>query len=67
MKINTKTLIYLYAIALFLITDLLATEIIHAIKTGEFDYLNLLIYIVLDVFFIVKIIQLGKFSNSEKN
>lgn len=67
MKINIKILIYIYAIALFLITFLFAKEGIHALKTANYDITNLLIYAVLVCFFIYKIIKLGKISNSKND
>jgi hypothetical protein len=67
MKINIKTLIYLYTIALFLLTFLLARDIIHGIKSGNFDFTSLIIYAICIVFFAVKIDQLGKISNKKND
>jgi hypothetical protein len=67
MKIKIKTLIYLYTIALFLLTFLLARDSIHGIKTGNFDFLSLIIYALCVSFFAFKINKLGKISNSKND
>jgi hypothetical protein len=67
MKINIKTLIYLYTTALFLLTFLLARDTIHGLKTGNFDFISLIIYGVCVVFFAIKINRLGKISNSKND
>ena len=67
MKINIKTLIYLYTIALFLLTYLLAREIIIGIKTANFDFISLAVYVVFVSYFTFKINKLGKISNSKND
>jgi hypothetical protein len=67
MKVNIKTIIYLYTIALFLLTFLFARDIIHGIKTGNFDFISLIIYAVCLGFFAFKINRLGAKSNSKKD
>jgi len=53
MKVNIKTIIYLYTIALFLLTFLFARDIIYGIKTGNFDFISLIIYAVCLGFFCI--------------
>ncbi|MEY4038979.1 MAG: hypothetical protein RIR67_1291 [Bacteroidota bacterium] len=67
MKINIKTLIYLYTIALFLLTFLLARDSIRGLKTGNFDFISLIIYAICVGFFAFKINRLGKISNSKND
>jgi hypothetical protein len=67
MKINIKTLIYLYTVALFLLTFLLARDIIYGIKTGNFDFTILIVYAVFVGYFAFKINKLGKISNSKND
>ncbi len=67
MKINFKTLIYLYTIALFLLTFLLARDSIYGLKTGNFDFISLIIYAICVGFFAFKINKLGKISNSKND
>ncbi len=67
MKVTIKTLIYLYTIALFLLTYLLAREIIIGIKTTNFDCISLVVYSVCVSYFVFKIYKLGKLSNSKND
>lgn len=67
MKVNVKTIIYLYTVALFLLTFLLARDIIHGIKTTHFDCISLVVYSVCVSYFVFKIYKLGKISNSKND
>ncbi len=65
MKISKTTLIYLYAIALFVMTFLLAKSIITSFKTNDYDYFKLITNGLIMLYFIIKIVKLGKEQNNE--
>jgi Ca2+/Na+ antiporter len=65
MKISKTTLIYIYAVALCLMTFLLAKRVITSINTNEFDYFKLVANLILIVYFIIKIVKLGKEQNNQ--
>jgi hypothetical protein len=67
MKISKTNLIYIYAIALCLMTFLLAKRIITSFKTDDFDYFKLIANAVIIIYFIIKIIKLGKEQNNQEN
>ncbi|MEN9929013.1 MAG: hypothetical protein RLZZ231_934 [Bacteroidota bacterium] len=67
MKISKNTLIYIYALALCLMTFLLAKRTITSFKTNEFDYFKLVANFILIVYFIIKIVKLGKEQNDQGN
>lgn len=60
-------IIYLYTIALFLLTYLLATEIINGFKSSNFDYTSAIVYAVFICYFAFKINRLGAKFNSKKD
>ena len=65
MKISKTTLIYIYAVALCLMTFLLAKRVITSFNTNEFDYFKLVANLILIVYFIIKIVKLGKEQNNQ--
>jgi|688.fasta_scaffold2339260_1 hypothetical protein len=65
MKISNTTLIYLYAIALFVMTFLLAKSIITSFKTNDYDYFKLIANGLIMLYFIIKIVKLGKEQNNQ--
>ena len=65
MKLNNKTLVYVYVVALFILTYLLASRIIVGIKTQEFDYIRLSVNFVLLIYIIIKVVKLGKIENDK--
>lgn len=67
MKISKTNLIYIYAIALCLMTFLLAKRIITSFKTDDFDYFKLIANGIIIVYFIIKIIKLGKEQKEPNN
>ena len=67
MKISKTNLIYIYAIALCLMTFLLAKRIIISFKTDDFDYFKLIANGIIIVYFIIKIIKLGKEQNNNSS
>ena len=67
MKISKTNLIYIYAIALCLMTYLLAKRIIISFKTDDFDYFKLIANGIIIVYFIIKIIKLGKEQNNNSS
>lgn len=66
MKLDNKTLIYIYAAVLFVLTFLFAQRLITSLKTQEFDYIRLSVNLVLLVYIIIKVIKLGKTENDKK-
>ena len=64
MRISKTTLIYIYALALGLMTFLLAKRVITSFKSNEFDYFKLVINLGIIVYFVFKIVKLGKEQNN---
>ena len=64
MKLNNKTLIYIYTVVLFILVFLFASRLITSIKTQEFDYLRLSVNFGLLVYIIIKVVKLGKVENN---
>jgi hypothetical protein len=65
MKISKTTLIYLYALALCVATFLLAKRFILSFKTNDYDYFKLIANGLIIIYFIIKIIKLGKEQNNQ--
>ena len=65
MKLNNTTLIYIYAVVLFVLTYLLAARLITSFKTNEFDYLRIGLNVVLLIYLIIKVVKLGKTENNK--
>ena len=65
MKISKTTLIYLFALALCVATFLLAKRFILSFKTNDYDYFKLIANGLIIIYFIIKIIKLGKEQNNQ--
>jgi hypothetical protein len=65
MKLDNKTLVYIYIAVLFILTYLLASRLITSFKTQEFDYLKLSVNFGLLVYIIIKVVKLGKIENDK--
>lgn len=65
MKINNKVLLYAYVAFLFVLTFLLASRIIKAIKTHEFDYIKIGANLVILLYILYQVIKLGKIENDK--
>ena len=65
MKLDNKTLIYVYAGVLFILTFLFVQRLITSFKTQEFDYLRLSVNLGLLVYIIIKVVKLGKIENDK--
>ena len=65
MKLNNKTILYIYIGVLFILTFLFTRRLIASFKTLEFDYLKLTINLVLLIYIIVKVVKLGKLENDK--
>lgn len=65
MKLNSKTILYIYIVVLFILTFLFTSRLITSFKTQEFDYLRLSINFVLLLYIIFKIVKLGKIENDK--
>ena len=65
MKISKTTLIYLYALALCVATFLLAKRFILSFKTNDYDYFKLIANGLIIIYFIIKLIKLGKEQNNQ--
>jgi hypothetical protein len=63
---NNKIKLYLFAILLFLMSYLLASQVILSAKTSECNYLKLIFYFVAIVLLILQIIHLSKIENKPK-
>ena len=66
MKLDNKTLIYVYACVLFILTFLFVQRLITSFKTQEFDYLRLSVNLALLIYIIIKVVKLGKVENDKK-
>jgi hypothetical protein len=66
MKLDNKTLIYVYAVVLFILTFLFAQKLITSFKTQEFDYLRLSVNLALLIYIIIKVVKLGKVENNKE-
>lgn len=66
MKLDNKTLIYVYAGVLFILTFLFVQRLITSFKTQEFDYLRLSVNLGLLIYIISKVVKLGKVENNKK-
>ncbi len=66
MKLNSKTILYIYVVVLFVLTFLLTRNVIKGLKTMEFDYLKLAINVGLLAYVIIKVVKLGKIENEKK-
>ncbi len=65
MKINNKTLLYIYVVFLFVLTFLLASRVFKGIKTQDFDYLKIAINSVILIYVAFQVIRLGKIENDK--
>lgn len=65
MKLDNKTILYIYVGVLFILTYLFASRLITSFKAQDFDYLRLSINLVLLVYMIIKVVKLGKFENDK--
>lgn len=60
---NNKTRIYIYVGFLFILTFLLAKRIILNIKSHDFEYLKIIVNVVILAYVVFQIIKLGKIEN----
>lgn len=65
MKLQNTTIIYIYAVVLFVLTYLLATRLISSFKSNEFDYLKIGINVALIIYIVIKVVALGKAENNK--
>ena len=65
MKLDNKTIVYIYIGVLFILTYLFASRLITSLKTQEFDYLRLSINLGLLIYIIIKVVKLGKIENDK--
>jgi hypothetical protein len=63
MKLSNKTKLYIYVVFLFIFTFLLATRLIHAFKTNDFDYMQLGINGIILAMSIIQILRYAKKEN----
>lgn len=65
MKLDNKTILYIYLGVLFILTYLFASRLITSFKTQEFDYLRLSVNLGLLIYIIIKVVKLGKIENDK--
>jgi hypothetical protein len=65
MKINNKTLLYIYVVFLFVLTFLLASRVFKGIKAQDFDYLKIAINSVVLIYVAFQVVRLGKIENDK--
>lgn len=66
MKLNNRTLIYIYVGVLFALTYLFASKLISGLRTQEFDWLRLLVNLGLIIYIVIKVLKLGKIENDKQ-
>jgi len=66
MKLNNRTLIYIYVGVLFVLTYLFASKLILGLRTQEFDWLRLLVNLGLILYIVIKVLKLGKIENDKQ-
>jgi hypothetical protein len=67
MKLDNKTILYIYVGVLFILTYLFTNRLITSFKTQDFDYLRLSVNLVLLIYMIIKVVKLGKLENDKTN
>lgn len=65
MKLDNKTILYIYVGVLFILTYLFASRLITSFKIQEFDYLRLSVNLVLLIYIVIKVVKLGKLENDK--
>lgn len=65
MKLDNKTIVYIYIGVLFILTYLFASRLITSFKTQVFDYLRLSVNLGLLIYIIIKVVKLGKIENDK--
>jgi hypothetical protein len=65
MKLNNRTLIYIYVGVLFVLTYLFASKLILGLRTQEFDWLRLSVNLGLIIYIVIKVLKLGKIENDK--
>ncbi|MBN8643015.1 MAG: hypothetical protein J0L86_14480 [Flavobacteriales bacterium] len=66
MKLNNRTLIYIYVGVLFVLTYLFASKLISGLRTQEFDWLRLSVNLGLILYIVIKVLKLGKIENDKQ-
>lgn len=66
MKLNNRTLIYIYVGVLFVLTYLFASKLILGLRTQEFDWLRLSVNLGLIIYIVIKVLKLGKIENDKQ-
>ncbi len=62
---DNKKWLYVYVIALFILTFLFASRLISSLKTQEFDYFRLGLNLILVIYLIIKIKKIGTLENNK--
>lgn len=65
MKLENKTIIYIYTIVLFILTFLFTSRFMNNLRKQEFEYLKLTVNLLLLVYIIIKVVKLGKIENDK--
>lgn len=65
MKINNKTLLYIYVVLLFVLAYLLASRVFKEMKTQEFDYLKIAVNTIILIYVAFQVNRLGKIENDK--
>lgn len=65
MKLNNRTLIYIYVGVLFALTFLFASKLISGLQTQKFDWLRLSVNLGLIIYIVIKVVKLGKIENDK--
>ncbi len=67
MKLNSKSIIYIYVAVLFALTFLFTRNLIQSFKLKDFNYFKLAINLVLMVYIVIKVMKLSKIENNKEN
>ena len=62
---DNKKWLYVYVVALFILTFLFASRLISSLKTQEFDYFRLVLNLILVIYLIIKIKKIGTLENDK--
>ena len=65
MKINNKTLLYIYVVLLFVLAYLLASRVFKEMKTQEFDYLKIAVNTIILIYVAFQVNRLGNIENNK--
>jgi len=64
-SLSNKQKLYLYVALLFVLTFTLTSNLITSFKTNEFNYINIILKVIMVIFAIMQIVHLSKIENDK--